>query len=129
VSGLRKREVERFAKRHVDPDAIVLSDGLACFNGIASAGFEHQPVVTGGGYRRMALPDCQWLNTVLGNVKNSLHGSYHQVTGKHLPRYLAEFCYRVNRRFDLAAMLPRLGRAAMRTPPMPHRLLKMTEAY
>jgi ribosomal protein L37AE/L43A len=127
VAGLRKRDVERFAKRHFDPDAIVLSDGLTCFNGIASAGFEHQPVVTGGGYRSMALPDFQWLNTVLGNVKNSLHGSYHPVTGKHLPRYLAEFCYRFNRRFDLAAMLPRLGRAAMRTPPMPHRLLKMAE--
>ncbi|MFZ1575378.1 MAG: IS1595 family transposase, partial [Chromatiaceae bacterium] len=37
-------------------------------------------------------------------------------------------CYRFNRRFDLAAMLPRLGWAAVRTPPMPHRLLKMAEA-
>jgi hypothetical protein len=30
----------------------------------------------------------QWLNTVLGNVNNSLHGAYHQISGKHLPRYL-----------------------------------------
>mgnify|MGYP001047541166 FL=1 len=127
VKGFRKREVERFAKRHFDPNAIVLSDGLACFRGIASAGFEHQPVVTGGGYRSMALPEFQWLNTVIGNVKGSLHGSYHQASGKHLPRYLAEFCYRFNRRFDLAAMLPRLGRAAVRTPPMPHRLLVLAE--
>ena len=35
-----------------------------------------------------------------------------------------EFCYRFNRRFKLAAMLPRLGWAAVRTPPMPRRLLK-----
>jgi transposase-like protein len=101
VKGFRKSEVERFAKRHFDPDAIVLSDGLACFKGIASAGFEHQPVVTGGGYRSMEIPEFQWLNTVLGNVKNSLRGSYHQASGKHLPRYLGEFCYRFNRRFDL----------------------------
>lgn len=46
VAGFRKTEVERFAKRHFDPNAIVLTDGLACFTGIASAGFEHQPVVT-----------------------------------------------------------------------------------
>jgi len=128
VAGFRKTEVERFAKRHFDPNAIVLSDGLACFTGIASAGFEHQIVVTGGGYRSMAIPEFQWLNTVLGNVKNSLHGSYHHLSGKHLPRYLGEFCYRFNRRFDLAAMLPRLGWAAVRTPPMPHRLLKLAEA-
>ena len=119
VAGFRKAEVERFAKRHFDPNASVLTDRLACFTGIASAGFEHQPIVSGGGYRSMAIPEFQWLNTVLGNVKNSRHGSYHQLSGKHLPRYLGEFCYRFNRRFDLAAMLPRLGWAAVRTPPMP----------
>jgi transposase-like protein len=127
VAGFRTAEVERFARRHFDRNAIVLSDGLGCFRGIASAGFEHQPIVTGGGYRSMAIPEFQWLNTVLGNVKNSLHGSYHQASGKHLPRYLGEFCYRFNRRFDLAAMLPRLGWAAVRTPPMPHRLLALAE--
>jgi hypothetical protein len=36
----------------------------------------------------MAIPEFQWLNTVLGNVKNSLHSSYHQFSGKHLPCYL-----------------------------------------
>lgn len=58
---------------------------------LASAGFEHHAVVTGGGYRSMQIPEFQWLNTVLGNVKNSLHGSYHHASGKHLPRYLGEF--------------------------------------
>ncbi|HEY0315487.1 MAG TPA: IS1595 family transposase, partial [Sphingomonas sp.] len=41
--------------------------------------------------------------------------------------YLAEFEYRFNRRFDLAAMMPRLGYVAARTPPMPYRLLKLAE--
>ena len=128
VAGCRNTEVERFAQRHFDPNAIVLTDGLAGFTGIASAGFEHQIIVTGGGYRSMAIPEFQWLNTVLGNVKNSLQGSYHHLSGQHLPRYLGEFCYRFNRRFDIAAMLQRLGKAAVRTPPMPHRLLKLAEA-
>ncbi len=76
VAGFRKSEAERYAKRHFNPDAIVLSDGLACFRGFASAGFEHQPVVTGGGHRSMELPEFQWLNTVLGNVKNAMQGTY-----------------------------------------------------
>jgi hypothetical protein len=59
VAGLGKTAVGRFAKRHVDPNAIVLSDGLACFTGIASAGFERQPVHRGGGYRRLAIPEFQ----------------------------------------------------------------------
>ena len=40
---------------------------------------------------------------------------------------LAEFEYRFNRRYDLAAMLPRLAKAALQTPPMPYRLLKLAE--
>ena len=51
----------------------------------------------------------------------------HTASGQHLPRYLGEFCYRFNRRFNLAAMLPRLGWAAVRTPPMPSRLLVLAE--
>jgi hypothetical protein len=32
---------------------------------------------------------------------------------KHVARYLAEFEWRFNHRFDLAAMIPALGRAAV----------------
>jgi hypothetical protein len=62
------------------------------------------------------------------NVKNSIHGCYHSVSSRHLPRYLAEFCYRFNRRFSLEDMISRLGYAAVRPPPMPDRLLKRAEA-
>jgi hypothetical protein len=47
---------------------------------------------------------------VIGNVKNALHGTHHAVSGRHLPRYLAEFCYRFNRRFQLHTMVDRLSR-------------------
>ena len=50
-------------------------------------------------------------------------------TSKHVPRYLAEFEYRFNRRYDLAAMIPRLTWLATRTTPMPYRLLKLAELY
>ena len=54
---------------------------------------------------------------MLGNVKNAIHGTYHAVREKHLPRYLAEFCYRFNRRFRLEDLLPRFVYVALRTPP------------
>jgi hypothetical protein len=47
----------------------------------------------------------------------------------NVPRYFAEFEYRFNRRYDLAAMMPRLGYVAVRTPPMPYRLLKLAENH
>jgi hypothetical protein len=33
-------------------------------------------VVTGGGHRSMELPELQWLNTVLGNVKNIMQTAF-----------------------------------------------------
>jgi hypothetical protein len=64
-----------------------------------------------------------------GNIKAAITGTYRAISSKHVPRYLAEFEYRFNRRHDLAAMIARLTWAAVRTTPMPYRLLKLAEAY
>jgi hypothetical protein len=66
---------------------------------------------------------------MLGNVKNAMHGTYHAIRAKHLPRYLAEFSYCISRRCDLAGMVGRLGRAATVTPPMPYRLVRLAEVH
>jgi len=62
------------------------------------------------------------VNTMLGNVKNALHGTYHALRPKYLQCHLSEFCYRFNRRFDLAALVPRRIVASARTPPLSYRL-------
>jgi len=69
------------------------------------------------------------VNTALSNIKAAITGTYRAINSKHVPRYLAEFEYRFNRRYDLAAMIPRLTWAAVRTTPMPYRLLKLAEVY
>ena len=86
-------------------------------------------MVTGGGPNSAKTTELNWVNTLLGNVKRSIHGTCHAIRPKHLPRYLAEFSYRFNRRFKLVEMLPRLAYIALRTPPMPYRLLTMAEVY
>ena len=48
----------------------------------------------------------QWVNTAIGNIKTAIVGTYRAIHGKDVPRYLAEFEYRFNRRYDFAAMLP-----------------------
>jgi hypothetical protein len=56
-----------------------------------------------------------------------MQGTYHSVRDRHLPRHLAEFCYRYNRRFNLEDMITRLGYVTVRTQPMPDRLLRVAE--
>jgi len=54
-------------------------------------------------------------------------GSCHAISKSHLPRYLAEYCVRFNNRFNLRQLLPKIALAAINTPPMPYRLLKLAE--
>ena len=129
VQGFSRHEVERWARKHLSPECTVVSDGLPAFRGIDRAGYAHRPQVTGGGPDSARNPAFLWVNTLLGNVKNALHGTYHSVREKHLPRYLAEFCYRFNRRFQLEDLLPRFMYVALRTPPLPYRLAKLAEDH
>ena len=127
VNGFRKQTIIRWAEKLLATGAHVISDGLKAFKGIDAAGFEHETIVTGGGAASMEILALHWVNIILGNLKSSIHGTYHALNGKHLPRYLAEFNYRFNRRFKLDQLVDRLLFDAVRTPPMPERLIKLAE--
>lgn len=129
VSGFTLTEVRRYAQQAIAPGSHVVSDGLNCFRAFDTATCVHERHITGGGRASMANPEFNWVNTLLGNVKNAITGTYHAIRGQHAPRYLAEFEYRFNRRYDLKVMLTRFLTVAARTPPMPYRLLKMADSY
>jgi transposase-like protein len=129
LDGFKKESILNWAQQHVTAGSHVVSDGLFCFRAVETAGSYHEAIVTGGGPECVLLEAFTWVNTMIGNVKNAMHGSYHSISANHLPRYLAEFCYRFNRRYNLHKMIPRLAYAAVRTPPMPDRFLKMAEAW
>ncbi|QFY88949.1 IS1595 family transposase [Magnetovirga frankeli] len=129
VKGFRSAEILKWSRNQLAPGSTVYSDGLACFRAFTAAGCQHIPIVTGGGPDSVKHEEFTWVNTMIGNVKNAVTGVYHAMQHKHLSRYLAEYCYRFNRRFALETLLPRLGWAAARTPPMPYQLLKMAEVY
>lgn len=130
VAGFRSASIATFARTSFEPGCAVVSDGLACFNAVTEAGCAHTVLKIGrGGHRAPKTPAFKWANTALGNIKAALVGTYRAISAKHVPRYLAEFEYRFNRRYDLATMVPRLTWASLRTPPMPYRLLKLAEVH
>jgi hypothetical protein len=123
VKGFRKREVERIAKRDFAPGANVVSDGLSCWPAVARAGCKHFPMATGSGKRAAGWAPFRWVNTALGNIKTAIAGTYHHVSPKHAPSYLASFAYRFNRRFQLDSTVERLAWAAVHTVPQPYRII------
>jgi len=74
-------------------------------------------------------PAFKRADTALGDIKAALAGTCRAVQEKHAPRYLAEFEYRFNRRYNLGEMIPRFAFVALRTLPMPHRLLKLADVW
>jgi transposase-like protein len=127
IPRFKRRRVKSLAKRIIVPGATVLTDGLACFRGVADAGCIHVAIATGSGRRAARHPAFKWANTMLGNIKSAIVGTYRALRKKHMVRYLAEFEWRFNHRFDLAEMIPALGRAAVTTKPAPYCWLKMAD--
>jgi ribosomal protein L37AE/L43A len=123
VKGFRKKEVEKLAKRDLAAGSNVVSDGLSCWPAVAKAGCDHFPMVTGSGKQAAKWAPFRWVNTVLGNIKTALAGTYHHVSSKHAQSYLTSFAYRFNRRHQLDSIVERLAWAAARTTPQPYRVI------
>ncbi|MCP3668889.1 MAG: transposase [Gammaproteobacteria bacterium] len=106
----------------------VISDGLGCFMAVTKTAESHESIITGSGRKAVKKPEFHWVNTVLGDLKTALSGTYHGFKfKKYGGRYLAEFQYRFNRRFDLKAMMPRILRASVLTLPQPSHILRLSE--
>ena len=128
IAGFSNQTLKQWAVQNLAPTAHVVSDGLQAFAQVMQIGATHERHVSGGGRQGAQKPQLRWVNTMLGNLKTSLAGTYHSFDhAKYGARYLAEFAYRFNRRFGLAAMLPRLLRAAATTKPLPLRVLRLSE--
>jgi ISXO2-like transposase domain len=120
-----QEEIALFAAQHLAPSATVVSDGLWCFRATTIVGAEHKRIVTGGGKASVKLPQFKALNTLLGNLKSAISGTYHAFDFiKYAHRYLAEFQYRFNRRFNMRSIFSRLLVALVRAPVASERFLR-----
>lgn len=122
-------DVVVFALNTLGPGATVVSDGAPSFNYVRWQMLaKHQAIVTGGGKQACEIPQLKAINTVIGNLKTAITGTYHAFKfWKYADRYLAEYQYRFNRRFDMRALMTRLIRAAAHCKPAPERSLRMAE--
>ena len=105
VRRFAKKNIKKITGRIVTRGARVVTDGLGCFNSVADAGCTHETIATVSGRKAARHPA----------FKSAIAATFRSGSKKHA---LAEFEYRSNRRYDLAAMMPRLAWVAVQTPPM-----------
>lgn len=127
VRGFTLHSMAQWAQISVCPESQIVSDGLAGFAGVTQAGCVHRPIIAAGRKPR-ELAEFAWINTLLGNLKTSLSGTFHAFRfRKYAAHYLAEVAYRFNRRFDLSALPSRLLVAAACCKPQPLWKIRLAE--
>lgn len=124
VSGFTSQAIANWARDNLMPGTRVSTDGLGCFAAVAYAGCIHAPMVVGA-LKPRDLPQFRWINTVLGNLKTSLAGTFHSLEyRKYAQHYLAAFAYRFNRRFDLRGLVAQLITDVARARPATERVVR-----
>jgi ribosomal protein L37AE/L43A len=128
LGAFSKAMVEAWGERALAMDARAVSDGLNCFTALAPIVRAHEAIVVGSGKAAAEHPSFRWVNTLLGNLKRALSGTYHAFNfTKYGQRYLSEYAYRFNRRFDLKSIMPRLIHICARATPRPEHQIRFAE--
>jgi len=123
VKHFRKISVKEWMASDICRGSNLRTDGLACFTEISNNGCTHEQLIVGNSSDPIKTSPFKWVNTVLGNLKNSLKGTFHKLHPEHLARHLSTFSYRFNRRFSLKDMPTRFMFVWLRTPPVPRRII------
>jgi transposase-like protein len=100
---------QKFLADKVKPGSHILSDGRAGYRRLRQKGFERTATAISK-QEEPAHVLFAWAHIALSNLKRFLLGAHHKMKRKHLPYYVAEFNYRLNRRTmepDLMSRLPR----------------------
>ncbi len=125
-----QQAIAEWAQRALAPSTYALTDGLSGFRSLQHVVARHECLILGSGRQSAQHPEFRWVNTLLSNLKTAISGTYHAFKfEKYAKRYLTEFQYRFNRRFDLKTLLRRLAHAAVFTPPRPEWQLRLAEIH
>jgi len=108
VRELSKAEVLPILKAQIAQNAFVMTDEAKYFHNLNKDGFVHYTNNHDSGeYVRWVgsqMISTNGIENFWGQLKRSLHGTYHKVSRKHLQKYVDEFSFRYNRRKALKPM-------------------------
>jgi hypothetical protein len=125
LPDLKGDTLREWVRTALDPTAHLVTDAHASL-GCAGANVAADDAIVVSPRQSSEIAAFRWVNTVISNLKTAIRGTYHHMkVQKYLARSLAEAQYRLNRRFDLPALVARLLRASVRTPTSPEAWLRL----
>lgn len=112
--------VRAFLDDKIKPHSALWTDRFASYGGLSWRGFPHAAIPLDDD-RALTQRFFPWVHILLSNLKRFLLGTHHKPEAKHLGRYVAEFTYRFNRRWQERSLFHRLTRACLATNTITYR--------
>ncbi len=109
-------QVEQMVDHKIKPGTIIKTDGYSTYLPLSASGVDHVRIVLET--PQQASVKLPWVHIVISNTKSFLRGTFHGVNPKYLQRYLSEFCYRFNRRFNEKQLFSRSILACVKAEPV-----------
>jgi len=103
IDGRNMMDVRAAVRSTLDPDSVLHTDGAQFYKGMMPKG-QHEAVDHDKAFARKGETGTVHTNTAEGYFsifKRGLVGTYQHISPAHLPRYLAEFDFRMNNREKL----------------------------
>lgn len=113
VPKINSENVSSVSESTVSDGSTVKTDGWKAYHALKERNIIHEKHIIGDPKKASEILPA--VHLVIANCKGILRGIHHGVSKKHLHLYLAEFCYRFNRRFWQDQVFDRMIKACLST--------------
>lgn len=96
VENTDKETLQNAIYGHVEIGSTLMTDEHAAYAGMDGIFFKHETVNHMGGEYRRGAAHTNSIESVWAVLKRGIYGVYHQVSAKHLGRYVSEVSFRMN---------------------------------
>jgi transposase-like protein len=113
IQSQKSEAVKKFINKTVEPGSVIRTDGKKTYHFLKNEYQHHHHKMCDKKDNDIHLPN---VHIVTANLKMWLSGVHNHLPYKHSQRYLDEFCFRFNRRWQLDNIFDKLINRAITTP-------------
>ena len=106
INDLLKETINETVQKMIKKGSTIKTDGYQSYNDIVKVGYKHDKNIVGD--PKNASKILPLVHLLIANAKSNIRGIYKGVSSQHLQKYLDEFCYKLNRRFNIDQLFDRL---------------------
>jgi transposase-like protein len=96
IEGTDSRTLHNAVHANVKPGSMIHTDEASGYEGLDGIWFNHRTVNHGEGEYARGSVNTNSIESVWALLKRAIYGTWHQVSAKHLARYVDEVAFRLN---------------------------------